>query len=162
MAKIELSLPYVLQNEGGDRYTNIPGDAGGPTKYGITLATLSAWRHHPCTAVDVQNLGEPESQAIYKALFWDMLNLDECTSQGIATALFDVAVNRGVGVGRMYQNKVCLQLGKPLNACDARGFIVALEHIVVQGYLAIVAAHPVDAKFLRGWENRAQRLLTLA
>ncbi len=66
----------ILRRE-GDRYTNHPADRGGPTKYGITLLTLAAYRdamnaggeHPSATAADVERLTEVEARAIYSIVF---------------------------------------------------------------------------------------------
>ena len=60
----------VLQAE-GSRFTNDPADPGGPTKFGITLATLRRWRRRGgasqvVTAADVRALEEPEAREIYR------------------------------------------------------------------------------------------------
>lgn len=162
MAKIELSLPYVLQNEGGARYTNIPGDAGGPTKYGITQRTLAGWRHRPVSAQDVKNLTLEEATAIYKAHYWDVCKLDFVNDQGCATAIFDCATNRGPGVAIRYRNDACQRLGKAhVNDCEPADFIRVFEGLMEAGYRAIVASRPSQVKFLRGWLNRARRLFSL-
>ena len=44
----------VLRREG--EFVQHPADAGGPTKFGITQATLADWRHAPVTASDVSAL----------------------------------------------------------------------------------------------------------
>lgn len=54
----------ILAREGG--YVDRPEDRGGPTKYGITLATLSGWRKRQVTAADVQALTEAEAWDIYR------------------------------------------------------------------------------------------------
>ncbi len=53
-------IDAILERE-GDTYTNHPKDRGGPTKYGITRATLSAWRGVSVTAKDVKALTEERS-----------------------------------------------------------------------------------------------------
>lgn len=162
MARIEDALPFVLSNEGGSKYTNVPGDAGGPTKYGITLATLAGWRHHPVTAEDVKNLTYAEATAIFKAHFWDAMALDMVKSQPVATALFDCAVNRGVGVSIRYRDEVVGTLGyKHLNDVPPPAFMQAFERKCEAGYRAIVASRPSQVKFLKGWLNRAKRMLGL-
>lgn len=62
-------ITAVLRAEGWPRYTDHPADRGGPTKGGITLSTLSAWRRRSCTAADVEALDEAEVRAIYRARY---------------------------------------------------------------------------------------------
>ena len=55
----------ILKKE-GSAYTNHPSDRGGPTKYGITLATLrDARRNLNLDADDVAKLTEDEARRIY-------------------------------------------------------------------------------------------------
>ena len=89
----ENALKYSLKNEGG--YIDHPMDKGGPTNKGITLATLSQWRGKACTEDDVQSLQDQEIRAIYKAYFWDPLNLEYLIDEPIQIAIFDIAINRG-------------------------------------------------------------------
>ncbi len=58
----------LLQREGSE-YSNRAADRGGPTKYGITLKTLSAYRGRPCSAADVMALTESEARDIYRKLY---------------------------------------------------------------------------------------------
>lgn len=162
MAKIENSIDYVLTNEGGSKYTNHPSDPGGPTKWGVTLATLSHWRSQKCAADDVKNLSKEEATRIYKAKYWDALALDSVAHQGVATALFDIAVNRGPATARAYASFVCNRLGKrSVNECEPEAFLKIFEARVEGGYRSIVATRPRMSVFLKGWLNRARRLLTL-
>lgn len=62
-AQIKNIIDGVIQSEGG--YVNHPSDRGGPTKYGITLATLAAWRGKKVTAEDVKQLTREEAFNIY-------------------------------------------------------------------------------------------------
>jgi lysozyme family protein len=61
-------IEEILRVEGA-AYTDRPDDRGGPTKYGITLTTFTAWRGQPCTVEQLQGLGEPEAFAIYQHRF---------------------------------------------------------------------------------------------
>ena len=56
----------IIERE-GRRFTNDPADAGGPTRYGITAATLGDWRRlgRPATAAEVAALAEAEAREIY-------------------------------------------------------------------------------------------------
>jgi lysozyme family protein len=89
-------VQVVLQKEGWGVYTNSPSDPGGPTRWGITLAALSAWRHTNCTAADVMNLGEDEALAIYRQNYWHVVAGDQLPG-GIDLMTFDCAVNQGPG-----------------------------------------------------------------
>jgi hypothetical protein len=162
MARIEDSIEYVLLNEGGSKYTNIPQDAGGPTKYGITWRALALYRGRKVTAADVKALTREEAIEVYRENYWEPMGLDEYVSQACATAVFDCAVNRGVGTGKKYVRQICMQLEKAnVNECDETEFIRTFEKRMEQGYQAIVASNPSQKIFIRGWMNRARRLLTL-
>jgi lysozyme family protein len=82
----------VLIDEGGSRFTNSPKDRGGPTRWGVSLAALTDWRGHPCTADDVAQLLEPEARAIYRAKYWPP---GDQLPAGVDYMLFDAAVNCG-------------------------------------------------------------------
>lgn len=84
----------------GPEYTNHPSDKGGPTKFGITLATLSKWRGRPCTAADVQALTEVEARQIYRSIYIVEPRFDQVAtiSPAIAHELVDTGVNMGQGV----------------------------------------------------------------
>jgi lysozyme family protein len=58
-------LAAILRREGG--FVNHPADRGGPTHYGITQATLQAWRGRAVSEEDVRALSVEEAKAIYRA-----------------------------------------------------------------------------------------------
>ena len=89
-------VAVVLQKEGFSTYTNSPHDMGGPTKFGVTLAALSAYRGHACVAADVMNLQEDEALAIYRANYWHPIAGDQLPA-GVNLMTFDCGVNQGVG-----------------------------------------------------------------
>ena len=95
-AEFARCVAVVLQKEGWGAYTNAPQDPGGPTKYGITLAALSAWRGKPCVAADVMNLGEDEALSIYRQNFWHPVAGDQLPG-GVDLMTFDCSVNQGPG-----------------------------------------------------------------
>lgn len=84
---------FTLGQEGG--FANIKHDMGGPTKYGITLQTLSNWRGYGCVEEDIQDLELDEAQDIYQHLYWKPISGDNLP-QRQALCTFDAAVNSGV------------------------------------------------------------------
>jgi lysozyme family protein len=176
-ANFDFAFHYMLENEGG--YSNIPEDHGGPTNWGITHDDLLRWRRNPTSANDVRNLQQAEAEAIYKAWYWDTLNLDkldEKSYKGIVTAIFDIGVVRGIGRSARYAQQVCNQYGsvqlrvdgqlgpKSLQAIattDKDFFIDEFSARAKRGFEAIVEYNPSQAIFLKGWTRRATRLLTL-
>jgi lysozyme family protein len=85
-------IKFVLQYEGG--YSNHPKDPGGPTKLGITLATLEHWRGDKVTAQDVQDLSVEEACEIYRANYWDTMRCGLLPA-GVDLMVFDFGVNAG-------------------------------------------------------------------
>lgn len=139
-------LDDLLRREGG--YTDHPADTGGPTKYGITLATLASWRGHPVTAADVRALSEIEARAIYTKLYLEPFDgIDDA----IRPQVIDIAVNAGV-----FRAKALLALAQAdtTHAPDVALVIQRLKH-----YARIVKGNPSQAAFILGWINRAVEFL---
>ena len=83
----------VLAREGG--YVNHPADRGGPTKYGITLATLSAWRKRQAEAADVQALTEAEAWDIYRHRYIGAPGFATIADARLRVLLVDSGVHSG-------------------------------------------------------------------
>lgn len=168
MTNFESAFKYTLLNEGG--YSNDANDAGGPTKWGITQGDLARWRRAPVSAQDVQNLSVDEAEKIYEAYYWMPLGLDGIKNVSVATAIFDIGVNRGITAAAKYAQAVAgvTQDGHigpisiaAINTCDPVRFIDAFAWMVATGYAAIVAHNPTQVVFLVDWIARAKRLGTL-
>ena len=91
---LPLALKLMFGHEGG--YSNVKTDKGGPTKYGITLATLSAHRGRKCSAEDVKGLTLGEAEAIYRKSYWTQSGGD-LLPVGLDYCNFDTGVNSGPG-----------------------------------------------------------------
>lgn len=172
MANIELSMPFILQNEGG--YAE-PPQVDQPTNFGITLPDLSRYLGQICTVDDLKEINLRTATQIYKYQFWDPMSLDLVNDQNIATCIFDTGVNRGVYVGAIYAQQTCVICGDQLdcdgvigpitiekiNEFDRNNFITCYEKFEWSGYQSILRLHPEDEKYRNGWESRCKRLLTL-
>lgn len=164
------AFEHVIVAEGGDKYTNDPFDHGGPTKYGITQATLSAFRGKPVSESDVKNLTEQEAKMIYRSKYWNPLACDNIKSQIIATILFDQGVNKGitaaakniqeavgVKVDGMIGPKTLAAINSKLDRETAFRFICISQ----EGYARIVQKDHTQARFLVGWLRRTHKLFEM-
>lgn len=112
---VEKLIDNIIRLE-GSAYTNDPRDSGGPTKYGITLDTLTNYRKRHTTADDISRLTENEARTIYKFIYW----IDPGFSQvgrinmPIAEELLDTGVNAGPGRATRF-------LQRALNGLNNRG-----------------------------------------
>lgn len=95
MADYPKAIDVVMGQEGWGTYTNRSTDRGGPTKYGVTLVTLSKWRGRPCTAQDVMGLQLPEALQIYREHYWSVICGDGIQDQNVATKLLSNDVVEG-------------------------------------------------------------------
>ena len=87
-------IKLIFGHEGG--YVNNPNDNGGATKYGITAATLGAWRKlgRKATPAEVKMLTLSEATSILRKQYANPLRYDELPA-GLDYALFDFSVNSG-------------------------------------------------------------------
>ena len=92
---IDKLIDRLIQIEGG--FVNDSVDRGGPTKYGITQATLSHWRGTAVTAKDVENLDLQETRQIYLMQYWVKPRIcDLKLSEPLQEMVFDAGVHHGV------------------------------------------------------------------
>lgn len=102
----------LQHTEGGDRpgggFTDVKGDRGGPTKYGLSLrylvaecahdpklkARLDADNNGRLDAVDVRGLTPDEAEEVYRTRFWERPGFASLP-QPFDAAVFDQGVNAG-------------------------------------------------------------------
>ena len=175
---LDALIGEVLEREGWPKYTNLPNDRGGPTKGGITQATLANWRGCPVTPQDVADLEEPEARAIYRAKY-----VEEPGFAGIADPLLqeqvvDCGVLHGTGRAPRWLQEAANELGaglavdgkvgpatlRAVNALDPHrlGILLAgirlrfMGEIVSENYKARRAGKTRrdQAQFALGWIRR--------
>lgn len=165
----------VLRRE-GSAYTNDPTDHGGPTKYGITLRDLRAWRADlAVTANDVEALTEAEARDIYRERYVRQPGFDTIPDEWLRAFLVDAGVlqgprnaikflQRALGVesdgvlGPVTLGALAQAPQQPLRKAVLRERI---QHLVA---CAIVDVPPdvvstTNLKYLRGWLNRVASFL---
>lgn len=138
------------------RTENVPGDAGGQTKYGIDKAS------HP--NVDIENLEADGAAAIYTQVYWNQNHCSD-TASGWGEIIFDIAINNGRGTAsRMCTRALGIDLPAdgglfPQELSDAthdapRSQLGDLLDLREQHYRDIAAAKRSQRQFLDGWINR--------
>jgi hypothetical protein len=94
-SRFDACMPFIFKAEGG--YSDTPGDPGGPTNFGITLATLKAYEGNPnLTAQDVKNLTPATAKEIYRSNYWNRMQCGALPA-GLDLEVFDFGVNAGPG-----------------------------------------------------------------
>jgi len=162
----EKAIRLVLEHEGG--FVNHKDDRGGATNFGITEETLGRWRRSPVNEEDVKDLTTVEAKEIYKAYYWDPIQLDSFKDEILAAIVFDQAVNRGVYraatdlqklVGVKADGKVGPVSLAAVNAVNPK--VLALDYIKAAQlhYAKIVKNNPSQRVFIVGWIKRTHTLL---
>jgi lysozyme family protein len=154
----------------GRVYENVPGDRGGPTKWGVTIGRLATIKGVKLPKAgtsaynrlvdDLKALSPDEIKAIYKRDYWDAVRGDDLPP-GVDFAVADFGLNSGPSRAAKYLcrclglkqsdslNNEVVQAARRSNAadlvnayCDARA-----------AFLTQIAVG-TQAKFRKGWLNR--------
>ena len=173
MKKVDDLITDVIRREGG--YVNHPADKGGPTKYGITHKTLTAWRGRAVGADDVRALTEDEAREIYAALYFIRQKLSRLPAY-VQGQVFDIAANLGPKRAVILFQQTLNRLGlgpvtvdgligpQTINAVYSSTIYAernpilsnALVDARIAFYRGLVAADPTQQVFLKGWLRRAE------
>jgi|SRR5271167_1771748 len=144
-------------------YTNIPGDHGGVTKYGIAQASNPS--------VNVPALTLADAQQIYFNYYWTASHCDKITSGAVAIFQFDMVVNNGGGrAAKILQQAAGVTVDgavgpatlAAVNAIDPATLINSLSSIRATRYNLIVQNDPSQAEFLAGWLRRNSEVTSYA
>lgn len=167
----EAIIEAILRRE-GSRFVDRREDRGGPTKFGITLKTLSEWRGARVSAGDVAFLSEAEARAIYRALYIERPRFDAIRDPLLRALVVDTGVLHG-------PERATIWLQASLGGLQMDGILGAATRRAVNGldeagtrrlrarflatryrtYGSIVASDVRQAVFLRGWIERANEFL---
>lgn len=93
--EIDTIIDGILEAEGWPVFTDDPLDKSGPTKGGITLDTLTAWRRRPTTAADVAALEEAEVRSIYREDYVTGPGFDRIEDEQLRFNVIDAGVLHG-------------------------------------------------------------------
>lgn len=174
MTPFKFALDHVLKVEGG--FSDHPADKGGPTNFGITLATLSAWRKAPCKPADIKNLTLKEATQIYEKNYWSAMNLSLVKTTNFACMLFDQGVNRGTKttIEKLQQllnaefktdllidGKLGAKTAAAINGVSNKKLSLAFIRDCQMFYVNLAERNPSQRVFLKGWLARTWRLFDL-
>ena len=159
-------LSDVLEREGWPAYTEHPNDKGGPTKGGITLRTMEAWRGRRCTRAELKRLQEEEALAILRRRYVEVQGINTLSDGDLQEQVIDDGVLSGPQTAvkdlqRAIRGKLKIDgiVGPKTNAAIARlcpdvvGRRMAVERAL--RLARIVAKEPEQSVFLVGWLTRA-------
>lgn len=144
----EQAMRFTLDHEGG--FVNHPNDPGGATNMGITLGSAKAYKvdvdgDGDTDEEDIKNLPLEIVMQIYKDRYWNACDCDSFDTD-YAIALFDTAVNCGVGRAKIWHER-------------AKGDVDALLERRRIHYLELISRNPTQfGVFKKGWLNRVNDL----
>lgn len=164
MANFDAAIKVVLKNEGG--YVNDVCDAGGATNFGICS------RDNP--TMDIEHLTEASATKYYLNTWWTPNNFQLINDDGLATWLFDHAVNCGtptvikilqtviqdamhaanVWTGISIDGQLGPKTAELVNKYYTKDMGLKIQERLWNHYLKIIEVHPEDQKFYHGWHNR--------
>lgn len=153
----------------GVRFTNHPADRGGPTRYGITLATLSEARGKPQDANDVRFLTRSEAVDIFRRLYWERAGVGRLPS-ALWPTFYDAVVNHGPTRAAYLLQRALNRLGarlaldgemgsKTVQAAWVKPPVDTVNAFVAERlafYDRIIERDPTQAVFEVGWKRRAE------
>jgi lysozyme family protein len=159
-------IASILLHEGSE-YTNDPADAGGPTKWGITLGDLQEWhRDQIITPNDVRVLTVDEAEAIYRTKY--IRPFDRLTGV-LRSNVIDMGVNAGVQrATKILQELIGVTVDGWLGDETIRGITKFDSEVLNSFYVAarimfyedLILRKPSNIKWRNGWRLRALSYLT--
>ena len=167
MANIVMFFPKLMRLEGGEKYTETPGDKGGATKFGVTLA---AWKgigydkggDGDIDSNDIKLLELKDAIMALKVGYWDRWRADAIKNQSLAELLVDWVWTSGKwGIvipqkvfGVEADGRVGMQTITAVNNNINQFTFDKIKEMRVSFTYNIVDKNPDQSKFLKGWLNR--------
>ena len=171
LSLFDAALAHVLEMEGG--WTEDAHDPGGPTNFGITLATLAAYRgiavdasSFPVLREALKTITPGEVQKIYAERYWKPSHAADLPPP-LALMHFDASVNHGLGASaRMLQEAAGVsvdgEIGPQTLAASTHLPIAPLLRRYADLRRARYRALPTFWRFGRGWLARVDATLRAA
>lgn len=166
---VDRLIAELIDREGG--FVDDSADRGGPTRFGITLGTLQAWRAPvPVTRADVELLTREEATAIYQQRYVDGPGFAAAIGDGRLLALVvDYGVLSGpVAATKALQRAIGIHDDGVLGSQTKRllvsqgGSVEVYKRLLaerISAHVEIVLTNPSQRRFLRGWISRCVSFL---
>jgi len=156
----------ILRREGG--FVNHNDDRGGPTNFGITQASLAAYRHVPASIQDVRDLSEDEARKIYVSEYLERPNFHRIHDEKLRKLVVDCGVNHGVSraakflqrAAAVYVDGACgPKTLEQVNKSNAELLFRKVLAERIQFYGRLITRDPSQAVFAAGWMNRVAEFI---
>jgi lysozyme family protein len=146
--------------EGG--YANVPGDKGGPTNKGITLATFRSVYGQNKTIDDLKRITDDQWEYIFRTRYWNRWKADEIKDKSIAFFLVSWIWGSGVYGIKVPQRVLSVDVDgvvgpetiAAVNSRDGRQLFGLLKQEKKAYLERICEVTPTNRKFLKGWLRR--------
>lgn len=153
----------IIRRE-GSTYSDRGADRGGPTKFGVTLEALRAWRNVEVTAADVEAMKEDEAREIYMAVYIARPRFCDIADEALRNLVIDSGVNSGTGTAAKWLQgaaggiKVDGSVGTKtlalVNALPPRALYYRVLAARLRFEGALITRHSDQAANAAGWANR--------
>lgn len=145
--RFDIFVERIFKVEGGK--SNVAGDSGGKTNYGITQGAYNAYRKkYGLASADVFNITRQEAAKIYYENYYVASGADRIADDGLAYIHFDTAVNFGVGRAKQF-------LAKARDVSEYNQLRLDYRKVIIK-------SNPAKQKFAKGWSNRDTYVYALA
>lgn len=142
-------------------YCNVPGDKGGPTFAGVTLATYRRFYGMERNVNDLKHMAYHEWRNIYKTGYWDVMHADDIDNQATADLCVDWLVNSGTARVRDIQRVLGVtadgKVGRitlaAINSAPCPMCMYNALKSARRAYYEAIATGS-NAQFREGWLNR--------
>lgn len=156
----DICFENVIKHEGG--FVNHPRDPGGMTNLGVTKSAIEDYLGREVDEQFMRSLTPATVRSFYKARYWDKMRCDDLPS-GVDYAVFDFAVNSGVGRAAKFLQRVAgveddgiigRRSVEAICAIDPEQMVVSLCDM----RLMFLKSLSTFSTFGRGWERRIQEV----
>ena len=167
---------FSMSEEGRDKYTDDPRDAGGPTKWGMALNyNRDIMPDKDGNGIidenDVRLLEEPDALVMYEKRYWRP-NIKPEYPNALAFMLVDMMLNPGQGAAPKLLQKALNDCGQHVDvdgdiggqtlAAVAAVDLVSLLRALADQRLAYYQSRPKFPIYGKGWTGRTRRCLEAA